>query len=353
MLPFQINSKNLIIEKKINSGSFADIYSAIDFSSSQPLALKIERKNNVVPTIDHEASILKLLQRIPGVPHMLWSGLIHERPAFATNRLGNSLHDYMARLKRFSIETIIKLAVELLKILEEIHRHGILHKDLKPSNILMGIENQKNNVFLIDFNLSKGFLDKDGKHMPLIRLDEFNGNLQFSSINSHEFLENCRKDDLESLGYMLSFFYLGKLSWENIEGKDIVHKIKNFGDAKKYFIKKLNTNPYIPICLKQYFENIMTIGFYDAPNYASLREIFIKFAENEGIHLTKEWEWDVETKPKISLKKQRFCDESLNYMETSEGTGSDKNSMFSNRKSNKKLEECDFGIYFYNLYIND
>jgi serine/threonine protein kinase len=351
MLATQLNRKNVIIDRKINRGSFADIYSAIDFSTSQSLVIKIERPNAGVSTIDAEAAILRTLQAVDGVPKVLWSGKINQRSSFITQRLGSSLYDHMALSRKFSLSTVIKLAIELLRILEQIHEQGILHLDLKPTNILTGLGSQKDKIFLIDFNLSKPFIEKNGKHISLNRLNEFNGNIQFSSVNSHQFLENSRKDDLESLGFLLYFLYWGKLSWDHIKSEDILHKIAAIGGGKKAFLKTISNNPTIPACLKHYFISILNIGFFDKPNYEELRKIFTNFSEKEGIKLGKEWEWDAEQQDdcKIMQMGKKASDESTDYFISSEGTTfSDRNQNVSKILKNKNYvkysEECDYGM---------
>ena len=356
MLPLQINKKNVIIERKINKGSFADIYSALDFSSSQSLVLKIEKKNASNSTIDTETAILKSLHNIQGIPHILWSGKINQRSAFITDRLGSSLHDYLSDLKRFSLETVVKMSVQLLLILEKLHEKGFIHRDIKPSNILTGNGLNRKNIYLIDFNLSKRFLDQNGEHIPLDEVEEFNGNLQFSSVNSHEFLENSRKDDLESLGYVLCFLFLGKMGWDKASSNDVIHRIAFIGKYKRHFLKNVASDSFLPTCLKHYFENVMNIGFYDKPNYENLRQIFVKFAENEGINMESEWEWDLKTElpQKNRVKYQRSSENSSNLTEISMGTGSltTNNSKELKKPINeKKNTEENFGKFFLNYLI--
>ena len=43
------------------------------------------------------------------------------------------------------------LACQILDILKFIHHSNIVHRDIKPDNFLMGIDNNKNKVYLIDF----------------------------------------------------------------------------------------------------------------------------------------------------------------------------------------------------------
>lgn len=59
-----------------------------------------------------------------------------------------------------------------------------LHNDIKHENILIGLNGEKDLIYLIDFGLSTRFLDpKTQKHLPPKRLNKFTGNLLFASIS--------------------------------------------------------------------------------------------------------------------------------------------------------------------------
>lgn len=100
-----------------------------------------------------------------------------------------------------------------MKVLEEIHNRGILHRDLKPENIMIDDDNR---FYLIDFGISKVYVKKNGTILysllicrPFKDRVPFAGTSRYASIAAHSGNELGRKDDLESLMYILLYFYYG------------------------------------------------------------------------------------------------------------------------------------------------
>jgi serine/threonine protein kinase len=97
------------------------------------------------------------------------------------------------------------------------HNIGYIHLDLKPDNVLIGSGDLQNHrsrmIYLIDFGISRKYREPDGTHVPF-RVDvPFTGNLVFSSVNSFLSYELSRRDDLESLLYLLTYLGIGNLPW--------------------------------------------------------------------------------------------------------------------------------------------
>ena len=73
-------------------------------------------------------------------------------------------------------------------------------------------------VFVIDFGLAKRYKDiKTGKHIEIKGGKSLVGTARYASIASHQGYEQCRRDDLESLGYLMLYFLKGKLPWQGIQ----------------------------------------------------------------------------------------------------------------------------------------
>ena len=86
-----------------------------------------------------------------------------------------------------------------------------MHRDLKPENMVMGRKEQSPTLFLIDFGISKQFKDSKNIHIPFREKKPFIGTARYASIASHLNYEIGRKDDLESLGYLLLYLVKGVL----------------------------------------------------------------------------------------------------------------------------------------------
>jgi casein kinase 1 len=105
----------------------------------------------------------------------------------------------------------------MIAIMESIHNRNVIHRDLKPENILLGrTDNEAHMIYLVDFGISKVFRDNQGRHISFKENKPFIGTTRYASIAAHNGNELGRKDDLESLGYVLIFLLKGVLPWQNL-----------------------------------------------------------------------------------------------------------------------------------------
>ena len=100
--------------------------------------------------------------------------------------LGESLEGLLVKYRRFSVKTVLMLAIQMVDRIRTLHSIGYLHRDIKPDNFSIGIGEQNYKIYLFDFGLAKRYLKKDKKHIPLsigktIKTDT----AVFSSINAH------------------------------------------------------------------------------------------------------------------------------------------------------------------------
>jgi len=208
--------------------------------------------------------------------------------------LGLSLSDlFYQNNKKLSLKTVLMLAIQMISRLETIHGFGVLHRDIKPGNFVMGREEHKNRVFVIDFGLASLYLDEKGEHIPYNKSASFRGTHRYASINSHKRREQSRRDDLEALGYVLVYFLEGSLPWQNLHvpKKD---RRKVIGDKKaEVSVKELTRNIPNHDIFEKYMNYCKKLGFKETPNYDYLRKLFSDCLRENNYDNDNLYDWTV------------------------------------------------------------
>ena len=274
-----IIGKRFLLKKKIGSGSFGIVYEAIDLNTSESVAVKIEQikeSKREFSSLVKENHIYSTLKKNKGIPNRYWFTSDKNYNILVIQLLGKDLSNLMQTVKKFSLMTISLLAEQLITTLEKIHENFIIHRDLKPENLLMDIKNA-NQIHIIDFGISKYWKDSNGNHIPFKENKPFIGTTRYASISAHFGREVSRKDDLESLGYVLIFLYKGKLPWQNIKPHDN-EKNKKVGKIKACInLEELCFE--LPREFIEYFKYLRKLQFMDEPNYSFLRSLFNKIKD--------------------------------------------------------------------------
>lgn len=99
-------------------------------------------------------------------------------------------------------------------MLEYIHSHNYVHSDIKLQNILVSRGALQKTVFVVDFGIAREYWNSETQtYMPFRQGRRLTGTPAFASINNHLGVVPGRRDDLESLVYMLIYFICGSLPW--------------------------------------------------------------------------------------------------------------------------------------------
>ncbi len=206
--------------------------------------------------------------------------------------LGYSLEDLFNRCcRRFSLKTVLMIADQTLLRIEYIHSKSFIHRDIKPDNFLMGLGRRSNIVYIIDFGLAKRYRDpKTHVHIMYRENKHLTGTPRYASINNHLGIEQSRRDDLESLGYVFMYFLRGSLPWQGLRANTKKQKYQ------KIMEKKMAT-PIDLLCkgfpdeFRIYFEYCRALRFADKPDYSYLRRLFKDLALRNEIDYDGQFDW--------------------------------------------------------------
>ncbi|KAG1770408.1 casein kinase 1, epsilon [Suillus placidus] len=195
----------------LGSGSYAVVYHAKNIIKDDAVAVKLEPITHS-SSVQRKYNILKHLEGGVSIPRALWFGRESTYHALILNLLGPSLHSlFLSHSQKFSLDTVINLGDQLLSCLKYIHSHNYICGDIKPQNVVLGLGNLRH---IIDFSITKEFWNMSTSvHIPFRQGKCLAGTPAFASINNHLGVEPGRRDDLESLTYMLIYFLQGSLPW--------------------------------------------------------------------------------------------------------------------------------------------
>lgn len=287
--------ENFKITKKIGGGTFGEIFEAIDLRNQECLAVKIESSSSKHPHLLYEAKLYSYLHQDykvleKGIPKVYCYESLPNFNLMVMDLLGPSLEDlFNICNKRLSLKTVLMIADQALTRIEYIHSKNFIHRDIKPDNLLMGIGKKAHKLFFIDFGLAKKY-SKNGVHIAFKDKKELLGTAKYASISTHLGYEQSRRDDLESLGYVLIYLLKGNLPWQNAAGSTKSEKYENIKQ------KKINTTDEelcknLPDEFLEYMKYCKDLKFEETPDYALLKKKFQKlfFSKNYDYDFIYDW----------------------------------------------------------------
>jgi len=291
---WEIHMEDLEMEDKIGSGSFGDIYLGVNVVTSEEVAIKLEPVKSKHPQLFYEAKLYKYLAGGVGVPNVKWFGVEGDFNVMVMDLLGPSLEDLFNFCKRkFSLKTVLMLADQMIRRIEYVQSRNYIHRDIKPDNFLMGVGKRGNQVNVIDFGLAKKYRDpRTHEHIGYRENKALTGTARYASINTHLGIEQSRRDDLESLGYVLMYFNRGSLPWQGMVGHTKKQKYAKITE------KKIGTSVEslchgFPTEFATYLNYTRSLRFEDTPDYNYLRKLFRDVFTREGYKYDGIFDWTI------------------------------------------------------------
>ena len=339
------NNNNLIfgkykILKILGKGSFGFVYKGKNIINEENVAIKVEDWKSQGDVLESEAYFLYYLKGF-GIPEIKSFGVYGKYKVLVQTLLGNSIEkEFQLRKNKFELKDICMIAIQLIDRLEYIHSKYIIHRDIKTDNIMIDEETKKI-IYLIDFGLAKKYRSaRTGRHIKFSIPRRLTGTARYASTNALRGTEQSRRDDLESLGYVLVYLAKnGYLPWQGLTIADRLERYKRI-----YYMKKLLSPE--KICEKisyefcDYLKYTKNLQFEEKPDYDYLRGLFLNILNRNHLQNDLNFSWiSFEYKGK-NMKKEHSRNSSISKRKRSPYSRILRN-IQNSREREKNLEKID------------
>ncbi|KAH0787913.1 hypothetical protein GPJ56_008262 [Histomonas meleagridis] len=288
--PLKIKNKYNLLNK-IGSGSFGEIFVCQD-KSGRLYAAKIEDNRTKCPQLKYEAKLYNVFAGSVNTGKIYWFGSQATDDIMVMDLFGKSIESLFNTRQKLSLKTVLMLADQMISSVEYLHKKSFIHRDIKPENFVMGLGSKGNQLYIIDFGLSKKYRDSKLKHIPLIEGKNLTGTARYASVNALKGFEQSRRDDMESLGYVLVYLLKGSLPWIGLSGSRNKSKFQMICDYKE-IIPLSRVCEGLPPEFAEYLRLVRQLEFTDEPEYSRYRKMFRDLFISNGYQYDYKYDWTI------------------------------------------------------------
>ncbi|KAI8062161.1 kinase-like domain-containing protein, partial [Gongronella butleri] len=283
-----LESSNVIIEGqwivlgRIGEGSFGEVFEIRDLDTDRHYAIKRERLKVRQPQLGHENLIYDALAGGVGIPQCHWHGQYDGFDCLVMDLLGPSINQLRGSVADMSLDIVVDLGCQMsflpeAEMVESMDASGMTTVDYKKPTCrqvfdTLWPDKSCMKLWLVDFGLATFWRDPDtGKLVQNNKhIRHKIGTARYASINVHRGRAHSRRDDLESITYIVLDLLLGTLPWTGIQAKN--------SKAGWERMKQLKVDTYmsdlcagLPEGILQFVEYPRSLQFNDEPDYTKMR----------------------------------------------------------------------------------
>ncbi|EAR83395.2 kinase domain protein (macronuclear) [Tetrahymena thermophila SB210] len=296
-----------LVQECIYKGNFYNTYKGFDKEAKKNVVIKM--CNQYHDHISHELKIIKHLvlnqNNVTCFVPPIWQG---EEKIAGVNyqvkvlkQMGPSLKIVFSLLnKQFMQHTVLLIGLNLINSIENLHKHDIVHRNLRPRKIITDFNLKSLNLYFVDFKNAKKFRHKSGQTVKYIESNRQQNKAfanKFSSLGVHMGISPSQKDDMESIGYILIYFLKkGKLFHKKKSYQNHEEKINHYEEQKLNFVPE-NYKEILPAEVISYINYIKMLNQQDRIDYDYCKKLFKTGIQRFNISAHEQrYEWSTRIK---------------------------------------------------------
>ncbi|KRX49225.1 Casein kinase I isoform delta-like [Trichinella murrelli] len=262
----------------MGKGTFGVVYVGMDKVTKEEVAIKIEKRMEKPSMLCFEKKVYKFLSGSSFVPAIKYFGTDNFNFYLSMELLGPNMEDVLeARNRELLLTDVCSYAVQIIKAIQFIHERGFIHRDLKPENILLRQRDLSTHevVSLIDFGCAVRYRVSKCKFSHIAYREKLPvmGTLRYMSISAHLGIQQSRRDDMQTIGYILTYLAKGKLPWQDMQVTSFAEQNMEVA-SMKIRMKPQHLCQGLPSAFSNYMKYCRSLDFASEPNYNYLYRLF-------------------------------------------------------------------------------
>lgn len=268
------------VGRVLGSGTYGMVYDAhLEGSRSRQTygapQYVVKTEKSGIKTLRYEASVYRLLRGARGFPKIYYAGRHGNENVVVMQKLGQDLNSLVeSQGGLLSAKDALLITYQLVQRLKTLHTAGYVHSVIHPGNVMLAaaddlVDRHAETVYLIDLGDAAPFVQRDGSHIAKEQTGEIVGTLAFGSVSMLKGYTQSRRDDLESVVYLMAYLYNGRLPWTGERNPDVIARRK-----KEVGNRELTRG--FPIYAASFSAAVRALRFDQTPNYRKLLEYLQK-----------------------------------------------------------------------------